>query len=287
MSQPQNILGVTGEKGTTGVCPDNSGLLNLDYLDFYIWEKYLINIDLANCNRSSLSQGLLLHVLSLCGTTVRTIPRSWLGFISHWSSCCQIKSICGYFLNVSRWFWIICCFAKVPTLMLRKPTNLQTMSGYSHREINEQPLCLSSHSYSFIQSWRNESSHFTETAVKTSDPSGPPAHFDSGTSQHNKPTPYLFMSVDTVEPPTITWNMWLNLQVRVRSFSSSTPDPGCQEKQLPFSRNNSSAALLRDGVEGPGKVSAYCPPTDPGTYSCKSNKGVAHSLLRPASQISC
>lgn len=210
-----------------------------------------------------------------------------LYLISHWSSCCQIKSICGYFLNVSPWFWIICCFAKVPTLMLRKPTNSQTMSWYSHREINEQPLCLSSHSYSFSQSWRNESSHFTESAAKTSDPSGPPAHFDSGTSQHNKPTPYLFMSVDTVEPPTITWNMWLNLQVRVRSFSSSTPDPGCQEKQLPFSRNNSSVALLRDGVEGPGKVSAYCPPADPGTYSCKSNKGVANSHLRPASQIAC
>lgn len=197
-----------------------------------------------------------------------------LGFISHLSPCCQIKSICGNFLNVSRWFRIICCFVKAPTLMLRKSTNTQTMSGYSHREINDQPLCLSSHSYSFSQSWRNESSHFTESAVKTSDPCGPPAHFDSGTSQHNKAAPYLFMSVDTVEPPTITWYMWLNLQVCVSSFSSPTPDTGCQEKQLPFSRNNSSVALLRDGVEGPGKVSPYCPPTDPGTYSCKSNKGV-------------
>lgn len=47
------------------------------------------------------------------------------------------------------------------------------MSGYSHRKINDQPLCLSSHSYSFSWSWRNESSHFTESAVKTSDLSGP------------------------------------------------------------------------------------------------------------------
>lgn len=46
-----------------------------------------------------------------------------------------------------------------------------------------------------------EMKHFTESAVKTSDPCGPPAHFDS---QHNKLAPYLFMSVDTVEPPTIT-----------------------------------------------------------------------------------
>lgn len=208
-----------------------------------------------------------------------------LGFVSHSSSRCQIKSICGNFVNVSRWFRIICCFAKAPTLTQRKSTNRQTMSGYSHSEINDQPLCLSSHSYSFSQRWRNESSHFMESAVKTSDPSGPPAHFDSGTSWHNKPAPYLFMSVDTVEPPTITWYMRINLQVRVRSFSSSTPDTGCQKKQLPFGRNNSSVALLRVAVEGPGKVSHYCPPTDPGTYSCESNTGIAHTLLRPASQI--
>lgn len=69
----------------------------------------------------------------------------------------------------------------------------------------------------------------------TSDPSEPPAHFDSGTSQPNKPAPCLFMGVDMVQPPTITWYMWLNLQMCVSSFSSfssSTPSRGCQEKHF-------------------------------------------------------
>lgn len=90
------------------------------------------------------------------------------------------------------------------TNMLGKSVNGQTMSGYSRREIYDQLFCLSSQSFSFSHvKERKKENTFSESAANIS-ATRPPAHFDSGTSQPNKPTSYLFMSADIVEALAVT-----------------------------------------------------------------------------------
>lgn len=84
------------------------------------------------------------------------------------------------------------------TNMLGKSVNGQT------REIYDQLFCLSSQSFSFSHvKERKKENTFSESAANIS-ATRPPAHFDSGTSQPNKPTSYLFMSADIVEALAVT-----------------------------------------------------------------------------------